>query len=156
MKGETSGPKETRECHRCSGKNHKANECRFMKDITCRKIGRNRAATATTVKYSEWAVPVIHILKWDGSIQLCGDYKLTVNTVSTLEQYPIPRVEDLFALLDGGKKFTKLDMSHTYQQIIMNENSKKYLMVNIHTELFTYNHLLYGVALMPGIFQRTM
>lgn len=32
MKGETSGPKETRECHRSSGKNHKANECRFMKD----------------------------------------------------------------------------------------------------------------------------
>ncbi|KAI2668897.1 Transposon Tf2-6 polyprotein [Labeo rohita] len=79
------------------------------------------------VKYSEWAAPVVPILKPDGSIRLFGDYKLTVNRVSTLEQYPIPRVEDLFALLDGGKQFTKLDMSHAYQQIIMDENSKKYL-----------------------------
>lgn len=53
------------------------------------------------VKYLEWAAPFVPILKPDGSIRLCGGYKLTVNTVSTLEQYPILRVEDLFALLDG-------------------------------------------------------
>ncbi|RXN33535.1 putative protein K02A2.6-like protein [Labeo rohita] len=108
------------------------------------------------VKYSEWAAPVVPILKPDGSIRLCGDYKLTVNRVSTLEQYPIPRVEDLFALLDGGKQFTKLDMSHAYQQIIMDEDSKKYLTVNTHKGLFTYNRLPFGVASAPAIFQRTM
>ncbi|KAL0202697.1 hypothetical protein M9458_000715, partial [Cirrhinus mrigala] len=108
------------------------------------------------VKYSEWAAPVVPILKPDGSIRLCGDYKLTVNRVSTLEKYPVPRVEDLFALLDGGKQFTKLDMSHAYQQIIMDENSKKYLTVNTHKGLFTYNCLPFGVASAPAIFQRTM
>ncbi|KAG1937621.1 gag-pol fusion protein [Pimephales promelas] len=81
----------------------------------------------SSVKSSEWAAPVVPILKPDGSVRLCGDYKLTVNRASKLEQYPIPRVEDLFARLEGGKQFTKLDMSHAYQQIIMDENSKKYL-----------------------------
>ena len=71
----------------------------------------------TPVKYAEWAAPVVPILKPVGTVRLCGDYKLTVNTVSSLEQYPIPRVEDLFAALSGGKQFSKLDMSHTYQQI---------------------------------------
>lgn len=108
------------------------------------------------VKYSEWAAPVVPILKPDGSIRLCGDYKLTINRVSKLEQYPIPRVEDLFARLDGGKQFTKLDMSHAYQQIIMDEDSKKYLTVNTHKGLFTYNRLPFGVASAPAIFQRTM
>ncbi|XP_039543047.1 uncharacterized protein K02A2.6-like [Pimephales promelas] len=108
------------------------------------------------VKYSEWAAPVVPILKPDGSVRLCGDYKLTVNRVSTLEQYPIPRVEDLFARLEGGKQFTKLDMSHAYQQIIMEENSKKYLTVNTQKGLFTYNRLPFGVASAPAIFQRTM
>lgn len=108
------------------------------------------------VKYSEWAAPVVPILKPDGSIRLCGEYKLTVNRVSTLEQYPLPRVEDLFLLLDGGKQFTKLDMSHAYQQIVMDENSKKYLTVNTSKGLFTYNRLPFGVASAPAIFQRTM
>lgn len=110
----------------------------------------------TPVKYSEWAAPVVPILKPDGSVRLCGDYKLTVNTVSSLEQYPIPRVDDLFAALAKGKQFSKLDMSHAYQQILMDNDSKKYLTVNTHRGLFTYNRLPFGVASAPAIFQRTM
>ncbi|XP_041651122.1 uncharacterized protein K02A2.6-like [Cheilinus undulatus] len=110
----------------------------------------------TPVKYAEWAAPVVPILKPTGSVRLCGDYKLTVNTVSSLEQYPIPRVEDLFAALSGGTQFTKLDMSHAYQQILMDEESRKYLTVNTHRGLFTYNRLPFGVASAPAIFQRTM
>ncbi|KAI3360353.1 hypothetical protein L3Q82_014654, partial [Scortum barcoo] len=53
----------------------------------------------------------IPMLKPVGTVRLCGDYKLTVNTVSSLEQYPIPRVEDLFAALTGGKQFSKLDIN---------------------------------------------
>uniref|UniRef100_A0A3B3B4L9 Gypsy retrotransposon integrase-like protein 1 n=1 Tax=Oryzias melastigma TaxID=30732 RepID=A0A3B3B4L9_ORYME len=108
------------------------------------------------VKYSEWAAPVVPILKPTGTVRLCGDYKLTVNTVASLEQYPIPKVEDLFTALSGGKQFTKLDMSHAYQQILLDEESKKYVTVNTHRGLFTYNRLPFGVASAPAIFQRTM
>ena len=64
------------------------------------------------VKYAEWVSPVVPILKPTGTVRLSGDYKLTVNTVAFLEQYPVPRVEDLFTALSGGKQFSKLDMSH--------------------------------------------
>lgn len=84
------------------------------------------------VKYAEWAAPVVPILKPIGTVRLCGDYKLTVNTVASLEQYPIPRVDDLFAALSGGKQFSKLDMSHAYQQILLSDESKKYVTVNTH------------------------
>ncbi|XP_029904245.1 LOW QUALITY PROTEIN: uncharacterized protein K02A2.6-like [Myripristis murdjan] len=110
----------------------------------------------TPVKYSEWAAPVVPLLKPDGACRLCGDYKLTVNRVSTLEQYPIPKVEDLMAVLAGGQQFTKLDMSHAYQQIQMDDQSKKYLTVNTHRGMFTYNRLPFGVSSAPAIFQRTM
>lgn len=56
-----------------------------------------REKIISPVKYAELAAPVVHILKPNGSIRLCGDYKLPVKKVTTLEQYPIPRVEDLFA-----------------------------------------------------------
>lgn len=110
----------------------------------------------TPVKYSDWAAPVVPLLKPDGDCRLCGDYKLTVNRVSTLEQYPIPKVEDLLAVLAGGQQFTKLDMSHAYQQIQMDDQSKKYLTVNTHRGMFTYNRLPFGVSSAPAIFQRTM
>ena len=58
----------------------------------------------------------IHIASHDHQGEsICGDYKSTVNQVSKLDSYPIPKVEDLLAILGGGEKFTKLDMSQAYQ-----------------------------------------
>ena len=108
------------------------------------------------VKYSEWAAPLVPVLKPDNTVRLCGDYKLTVNRVSKLEQYPIPRIEDLFANLSGGEKFSKLDMSHAYHQIALDEESKKFVTVNTHKGLFTYKVLPFGVSSSPAIFQRTI
>ncbi|KAI7796507.1 hypothetical protein IRJ41_023564, partial [Triplophysa rosa] len=96
------------------------------------------------VKHSEWAAPVVPVLKSDNTVRLCGDYKLTVNRVSKLEQYPIPR------------KFTKLDMSHAYHQIALDAESRKYVTVNTHKGLFTYRVLPFGVSSSPAIFQWTI
>lgn len=60
------------------------------------------------------------------------------------------------AILAGGKEFTKLDMSHAYQQIQIDEPSKKYLRVNTHRDLFTYNRLPFCVSSSPAVYQRTM
>ncbi|XP_062372040.1 uncharacterized protein K02A2.6-like [Sardina pilchardus] len=108
------------------------------------------------VQFAEWAAPIVPVRKPDGSIRICGDYKLTVNRASRVDQYPIPRVEDLFAQLNGGQHFTKLDMSHAYQQVVLEEESRKYVTINTHKGLFEYTRLPFGVASSPAIFQRTM
>jgi len=66
-------------------------------------------------------VPVIKADK--KSLRICGDFKLTLNRVPRLDRYPIPKVEDLFAKMSGGKTFSKLDMSQAYQQIPLDKNS---------------------------------
>ena len=64
------------------------------------------------VKFSDWEAPIVPVMKHDKeTVCYCGDYKLTVNATSKLEQYPIPRVEDLFSTLSGGKYFSKWDMN---------------------------------------------
>lgn len=109
------------------------------------------------VKFADWAAPIVPVLKRDKeTVRICGDYKLTVNAASKLEQYPIPRVEDLFSALSGGKYFTKLDMSQAYQQIELDEDSKQYVVINTHKGLFRYNRLPFGVSSAPAIFQRVM
>ncbi|XP_062501692.1 uncharacterized protein K02A2.6-like [Corticium candelabrum] len=108
------------------------------------------------VRFANWAAPIVPILKADGSIRICGDYRLTVNQVAETEKYPLPRVEDIFASLAGGQTFTKLDLSHAYQQVKLEEQSKQYLVINTHLGLFQYNRLPFGVAAAPAIFQRIM
>ena len=58
------------------------------------------------VEVSEWAAPIVPIVKNDQSIRICGDYKVTMNQASKLDNYPIPKADDLFATLAGGQKFT--------------------------------------------------
>ena len=108
------------------------------------------------VQFSDWAAPVVPVVKKDGSIRLCGDYKVTVNTVAKPDTYPLPRIEDIFASLANGKSFTKLDLAHAYQQISLTEESKVLTTVNTHKGLFRYNRLPFGVSAAPSIFQRTM
>ena len=105
---------------------------------------------------SEWAAPIVPVVKRDGTIRICGDYKLTVNAVSKTDPYPLPRIEDIFASLSGGKTFTKLDLEHAYQQVPLTKEAQKYTTVNTHKGLFQYLRLPFGIASAPGIFQRTM
>nr|VZI04989.1 unnamed protein product [Spirometra erinaceieuropaei] len=50
------------------------------------------------VQYSEWAAPIVPVLKTDGSVRICGDYKLTINSATKLNPYPLPRIEDLYRI----------------------------------------------------------
>ncbi|KAG8194442.1 hypothetical protein JTE90_011051 [Oedothorax gibbosus] len=85
---------------------------------------------------------------------LCGDFKLTANKATELEQYPLPRIEDLFAQLANGKSFSKLDLHDAYCQMEVAEESRKFLVINTQKGLFRYTRLPFGVASAPAIFQR--
>ena len=63
------------------------------------------------------------------SIRICGDYKTTINRVFKLDNYPLPKVEDLLASLGGGDKFTKLVLSQVYQQLLLEDESKRFTVV---------------------------
>ena len=73
-----------------------------------------------------------------------------------MDNYPIPKVEDLLATLGGEEKFTKLDLNLAYQQLQLEAESKRYTTINTHKGLFQYNRLPYGISSAPGIFQRNM
>ncbi|XP_043555175.1 spermatogenesis-associated protein 6 isoform X4 [Chiloscyllium plagiosum] len=49
-----------------------------------------------SVTTSEWAAPIIPVLKTEGVLRICGYFKVTVNPVLCADQYPLPCIEDLF------------------------------------------------------------
>ena len=108
------------------------------------------------VNHSDWAAPVVTVPKRDGSVRLCGDYKVTVNPALDVDQYPLPRPEDIFATLAGGQHFTKLDLSHAYNQMELDPDSQKYVVLNTHRGLYKYKRLPFGIASAPAQFQKAM
>ena len=108
------------------------------------------------VEWSDWATPIVPVPKHDGSVRICGDFKGTINPILQAQQYPLPRIEDIFAHLAGGKKFSKIDLRQAYHQIELEEASKKYLTINTSMGLFQYNRLVFGITSAPAIWQRTM
>ena len=101
------------------------------------------------VNYSDWAALIVAVPKSDRTVQVCGDYRVTGNPVLQVHQYPVPKTDDLTATLGGVQKFSKLDLSH---QILLEENSRKYVMINTHKRLYQFNSLPFGIASAPAIF----
>ena len=93
----------------------------------------------TKVSHSNWATPVVPIPKKDGSVHICGDFKVTVNPQLKVDQYPLPRIDDIFASLGGGKHFSKIDLRSAYLQMEMDDESKTLLTLNFHKGLYRLN-----------------
>ena len=108
------------------------------------------------VEFSEWAAPSVPVLKSTGAVRICGDYKVTTNRAVKVDKYPIPNVSDLLTQLSGGRVYTTLDMSHAYQQVVLDEESRPLTTINTSKGLFEFERLPFGVSSSPGIFQRIM
>lgn len=79
-----------------------------------------------------------------------------MNSALHVDQYPLPIPEELFATLAGGKQFTKLDLSNAYQQLPLDNESRKMCTINTHRGLYQYTRLPFGIASAPAIFQKLM
>ena len=85
--------------------------------------------------------PIVSVMKQNGNVRICRDYRVTVNQAIQIDSYPLPIIEELFAKLSGGKYFNKLDMSQAYLQLQLDDDSKKLVTVNTHRGMFQYNRL---------------
>ena len=108
------------------------------------------------IQFSDWAAPIVPVQKPDGDIRICGDYKVTINQALKIPEHPMPKADELFQLLNGGQKFTKLDLSQAYQQVELAPESRQYLAINTHLGLYAYKRMPYGISSAPAIFQSTM
>lgn len=111
---------------------------------------------AEKVSHSDWATPVVAVPKPDGSVRLCGDYKVTVNPSLQVDQHPLPKPQDIYATLNGGKVFSKLDLSKAYQQVELDEESQHIITITTHKGLYRMYRLPFGIASAPAIFQSIM
>ena len=94
--------------------------------------------------------------KKSNQIRICTDFSTGLNDALQDYYYPLPSPEEIFCKLNGGKIFSKIDLSDAYLQIEVDEESSKLLCINTHRGLFKYNRLAFGVKVAPAIFQQVM
>ena len=73
-----------------------------------------------------------------------------------VDKYPLPKPEDLMSNLAGGLQFSKLDLSQAYLQIVLDQESRKYVTVNTHKRLYQYTRVPFRISTAPALFQRNM
>lgn len=105
------------------------------------------------IQMTDWAAPVVLVPKPDGTVRLCGDFKVTINKYMKVNKYPIPNIDELLFRLNGGIKFTKLDFSDAYLQVELDDESKPLTTISTPFGYFQYRRMPFGIANAPAIFQ---
>ncbi|QQP50690.1 Uncharacterized protein FKW44_011792 [Caligus rogercresseyi] len=112
-----------------------------------------KRGTVERVKASEWASPIVTVLKPNNQIRVCADFTQTISPVVDKQLYPLPHPDELFAGLAGAKFFSKLDFRKCYEQYGLDDDSKRLLTINTPIGLLRYNVLPYGLSSAPAIVQ---
>ena len=89
-------------------------------------------------------------------IRVCADFSTGLNQALKDHLFRLPSPEEIFNKLNGGKIFSKIDLSDAYLQIEVEENSSKLLCINTHWGLYKFNRLAFGVKVVPAISQQVM
>ena len=108
------------------------------------------------IEYNKWAAPAVYVKKKSNEIRVCADFSTGLNAALKDYHYPLPSPEEVFAKLNGGKYFSKIDLSEAYLQLAMEEQSSRLLCINTHRGLYKFERLAFGVKVAPAIFQQVM
>ena len=94
--------------------------------------------------------------KANGSIRVCGDYKLTINKYLQQTATTTPEPEDIFTSLHDQQVFSRFDLKNAFLQVPLDPESVPLTTVNTPWRLYQYKFLPFGVSASPGFFQKVM
>ena len=81
--------------------------------------------------------------KMDGSTRFCVDYRW-LNSLMTMDAYPLPRIDDSLWLLGNQQWFSTMDLASGYWQVAMSPEAKQ------NEGLFQFRVMPFGLCNAPS------
>ena len=98
---------------------------------------------------------MIFVKKKDGSWRLYIDYR-QLNKETIMNQYPLPRIDDLFDEMKGETIFSKIDLRPGYHKLRIKEEDIPKTAFKTRYGHFEFVLLPFGSTNAPGFFMNLM
>ena len=109
-----------------------------MREMAAKEVHKMLNAGVIEPASTDSASPVVLVLKMDGSLRFCVDYR-RLNPKTLADSYPLPRMDDCTDSLGDATVFTTLDCNSGYWQIpVAPEDRDK---TTFTTHMGTFRHL---------------
>ncbi|XP_011166664.1 uncharacterized protein LOC105200700 [Solenopsis invicta] len=102
------------------------------------------------IEHSTWGTPIVPIIKKDGSIRVYANYKATINKEMKDDQYPIPKIEDIFNKMNGDQFFCTLDIHQAYLHMPVDDESAMMQAISTHLGVYKVKPLMFEVKTAPN------
>jgi hypothetical protein len=107
------------------------------------------------VPYSEWVSPIVVVLKKNGKLRICVDFR-KLNNVTQKDYFPLPFTVAILDGVAGHECYSFLDGFSGYNQVMIALACRAYTTFTTDWGTYAYNVMPFGLCNAPATFQRVM